>query len=142
MHVYLDNNSTTQPAPQVVEAVTRVLTEEWGNPSSVHRFGQAARRAVELARQQVCALLGCTERELIFTSGATESNNTALRGLLGVRPGRRTIVTTKLEHSAVREPCARLEKDGFNVIYLPVNIDGLVDLDALGQTFTAHADDI
>lgn len=140
--MYLDNNSTTMPAPQVVEAVHEMLREEWGNPSSVHRFGQRARRRVELARQQVCRLIGCGEREMVFTSGATESNNTALRGLLSVRGGRRTIITTKLEHSAVREPCARLAKEGFNIVDLPVSLDGLVDLGALKDALAQHADDV
>ena len=79
---------------------------------------------------------------MIFTSGATESNNAALRGLLAVRGSRRTILTTRLEHSAVREPCARLAKEGFEVIYLPVNLDGLVDLDALSDALARHGDDV
>lgn len=140
--IYLDNNSTTQPAPQVVDAVTRVLREDWGNPSSVHRFGQRARRVAELAREQVCRLINCNPKELVFTSGATESNNTALRGLLAARSPRKTIITTKLEHSAVREPCARLAKEGHNVIYLPVSIDGQIDFDALTDCFKKSADEI
>jgi len=130
------------PAPPVVEAMMEMLRDDWGNPSSVHRFGQRARRRAELARQQVCRLLGCSEREMIFTSGATESNNAALRGLLAVRGSRRTILTTRLEHSAVREPCARLAKEGFEVIYLPVSVDGLVDLDALSDALARHGDDV
>jgi cysteine desulfurase len=142
VHIYLDNNSTTQPAPQVVDAMTQVLREDWANPSSVHRFGQQARRLVELAREQVCRLLGCGVRELVFTSGATESNNAALRGLLAARAPRKTILTTKLEHSAVRQPCAQLAEHGYNVIHLPVAIDGLVELEALHQALRTFGDDV
>lgn len=140
--VYLDNNATTKPAPEVVEAVSRSLAEDWGNPSSIHRIGQQARAKMELAREQVCRLIGCQPRELIFTSGATESNNTAYRGILATRPGKRTFITTKLEHSAGREPAERLaEIDGYNVVYLPVDIHGLVDPADLNQALTDAGDD-
>ncbi len=140
--IYLDNNATTQPAPQVVEAMLEALREGWANPSSIHRFGQEARRRVDLARQQVCQLLNCSPRELIFTSGATESNNTALRGLLAARAPRKTVITTRLEHSAVREPCARLDKEGCRVVYLPVSIEGLVDVEALRKEIEKQPDDV
>jgi cysteine desulfurase len=142
MPAYLDNNATTQPAPQVIDAVVSMLRDDWGNPSSIHRFGQQARRRVDLARQQVCRLLHCQERELIFTSGATESNNLAIRGLLEARAPRRTFVTDKLEHSAVREPARQLAERGYNVVYLPVSPDGLVDPQALKETLDRHADDV
>jgi len=140
---YLDNNATTKPAPQVVEAVTEMLADAWANPSSVHRFGQLARQRVELAREQICDLIHCKPRELIFTSGATESNNLALRGILAARPNRRTILTTALEHSAVRTPCENLaEVHGYNVINLPVTTNGLVELDALENALTENTDDV
>lgn len=140
---YLDSNATSRPAPEVVQAVAQMLTDDWANPSSVHRFGQRARQRVELAREQVCELIGCRTRELIFTSGATESNNLALRGILAARPNRRTIITTKLEHSAVREPCRHFaEVHNYHVIYLPVSLDGLVDLDALADALREHDGDV
>ncbi len=105
--IYLDNNATTQPARAVIDAITRGMIEVWGNPSSVHASGQAARHAVEEAREEVASLIGCTPREVIFTSGGTESCNLALRGSLGGREGRSVIVTTHLEHTAIRD-CARV----------------------------------
>jgi cysteine desulfurase len=131
MFAYLDHNATTPPAPEVVDAMTSMLRDDWGNPSSVHRFGQKARQRIELAREQVAKLLNCAPKELIFTSGATESNNLALRGLLEARAPRKTLITTKLEHSAARQPAKDLEEHGYNVVWLPVSIDGLVDLAAL-----------
>lgn len=142
MFAYLDNNATTQPAPQVVQAVLSMLTEDWGNPSSVHRLGQKARQRVELARQQICRLLNCHERELIFTSGATESNNLAIRGMLESRAPRRTFITDKLEHSAVREPARKLAELGYNVVYLPVTLAGIVDLEALAAALKRHGEDV
>lgn len=140
---YLDNNATTQPAPEVVAAVGQMLCEHWGNPSSVHRSGQQARKRVELAREQVARLIGCAPRELIFTSGATESNNTALRGILEARAPRRTLLTTRLEHSAVRQVAQHLgEHRGANVVWLPVHPSGLLDLGALRAALDEHGDDI
>src|SRR5438046_2402839 len=98
--VYLDNNATTKPAPQVVKAMMPFLTELYGNPSSVHRFGQRARQAIDEARGRIAALVGCAEAELWFTGGGTESINTAVRGLLGARSPRKKIVTSSVEHSA------------------------------------------
>src|SRR5829696_3808596 len=96
---YLDNNATTRPAPEVVEAMLPYLTEWYGNPSSVHRFGQRSRQAVEEARGQLAKLIGCGEAEVTFTGGGTESVNSAVRGLLATRQPRRKIVTTTVEHS-------------------------------------------
>src|SRR3954449_12954310 len=97
--VYLDNNATTRPAPEVVDAMVPYLAEFYGNPSSVHRFGQRARQAVDEARAQVAGLVGCTESELLFTGGGTEAINTAVRGLLAARAPRKRVVTTTVEHS-------------------------------------------
>ena len=101
--IYLDNNATTQPDPKVVEAMVPFLTELYGNPSSVHRFGQRARAAIDQARQQIAQLVGCADTELLYTGGGTESINTAIRGLAVARSPRRKIVTTAVEHSATRE---------------------------------------
>ncbi len=142
MQAYLDNNATTQPSDEVVEAMNQMLREAWGNPSSVHRFGQMARQRVELARQQLSGLLGCAERELVFTSGATESANVALRGLRAAKPGRSVVVSSLLEHSAVRQTCGRLELDGATLVNLPTDADGLFDPDDLSKALDAAKDQV
>src|SRR5205823_6362624 len=109
--VYLDNNATTQPAPQVVAEMMPYLTQWYGNPSSVHRFGQRARQAIDEARARIAALLHCADAELLFTAGGTESINTAIRGLLAARSPRKKILTTTVEHSATRELCQQLAKE-------------------------------
>ena len=105
--IQLDHNATTRPAPEVVAAMRDTLEQCWGNPSSVHRSGIEARRRVELARASVARLLGCRDREVVFTSGGTESANLAILGSLEhfAASTRRVLVTSRLEHSAVRE-CA------------------------------------
>src|SRR5215212_8481169 len=123
--VYLDNNATTQPAPEVVDAMLPYLREWYGNPSSVHRFGQRARQAIDEARSQIAALVGCAEAELMFTGGGTEAVNTAMRGLLASRAPRKQIVTTTVEHSASRELCAQLAKEGAaQIVEIPVDRQG------------------
>lgn len=144
--VYLDNNATTRPAPEVVEVIDEVHRQLWANPSSVHRFGQAVRHRVELARAAVAALIGCQPRELVFTSGGTESCNLALWGVLdpcvgvkaggtGVEPAQHekvpVLITTAIEHSAVRGPAEVLVQRGVLVKHLPVDRGGWVDADVL-----------
>src|SRR3954468_20467708 len=129
--VYLDNNATTKPAPEVVEAMIPYLTEWYGNPSSVHRFGQRARQGVDEARAQVAALVGCADSELLFTGGGTEAINTAIRGLLAVRSPRKRIVTTTVEHSATRELCQQLARESLEIVEVPVDVTGALDLDRL-----------
>jgi cysteine desulfurase len=129
--IYLDNNATTQPAPEAVAAMLPYLTEWYGNASSVHRFGQRSRQAIDEARSQVAALIGCDDGELIFTAGGTESINTALRGLLLSRAPRKQILTTTVEHSAVRELCKNLGQHGAEVLEIPVDEQGSPDLDRL-----------
>jgi cysteine desulfurase len=128
---YLDNNATTRPDPAVVDAMMACMTEGYGNPSSVHRFGQRARQAVEEARGQVAQLIGCSEAEVLFTGGGTESINTAIRGLLGARTPRKKVVISSVEHSATRELCAVLAKEGVEVIPGEVDVDGRLDFDQL-----------
>ncbi len=140
--IYLDNNATTRPAPQVVAAMTEALQSQWGNPSSMHRAGQAARRAVELARESVCHLIGCKDRELIFTSGGTEAANLAILGSLTAEPKRKVLVTSRLEHSAVRELAETLANDGTEVIWIPNTHSGLVELDALNELLEQRAHEI
>jgi cysteine desulfurase len=128
---YLDNNATTMPAPEVTAAMLPFFTEWFGNPSSVHRFGQRARQAVEEARGQVARLVGCSEAELLFTGGGTESINTAVRGLLAARAPRKKVVISTVEHSATRELCAVLAKEGVEVVGIEVDSEGNLDLDRL-----------
>jgi cysteine desulfurase len=128
---YLDNNATTRPAPEVVAAMLPLLTEWYGNPSSVHRFGQRSRQAIDVARGQVAALLHCGESELTFTGGGTESINACLRGLLAARSPRKRIATTTVEHSATRELSNQLIREGAEIIAVPVSHDGLLDLAAM-----------
>lgn len=128
--IYLDNNATTQPLAEVSEAVRAALEDDWANPSSVHRAGQAARRRVELARGEVAALLGRSAREIVFTSSGTESIDLALRGTLAAR-GASAMVTDDAEHEAVRGLAEALEREGVSVRRLPLLEGGLVDADAL-----------
>jgi cysteine desulfurase len=134
--VYLDNNATTKPAPEVVAAMMPYLTEWYGNPSSVHRFGQRARQGIDEARSQVASLLGCADAELLFTGGGTEAVNTAVRGLLAARAPRKRIVTTTVEHSATRELCQQLAKESAEVVEIGVDQRGRLDLDALRTAIT------
>jgi cysteine desulfurase len=134
--VYLDNNATTKPAPEVVAAMLPYLTDWYGNPSSVHRFGQRARQGLDEARAQVAGLVGCADAELMFTGGGTEAVNTAVRGLLAARAPRKRIVTTTVEHSATRELCAQLAKEGAELVELPVDSTGALDLDRLAAAVT------
>jgi cysteine desulfurase len=127
--IYLDNNATTKPAPEVVAEMLPFLSEFFGNPSSVHRFGQRARQAVDEARTRVAWLVGCSDNELLFTGCGTESINTAIRGLLAARSPRRKIITTTVEHSACRELCQQLAREGTEVIAVRVGKDGSLDMD-------------
>jgi len=129
--IYLDNNATTKPAPEVVAAMLPFLTEFYGNPSSVHRFGQRARQGIDEARAQVAQLLGCAEAELLFTGGGTEAVNTAVRSLLASRAPRKRIVTSAVEHSATRELCQQLAREGAEVLEIGVDQQGDLDIDAL-----------
>lgn len=126
--VYLDHAATTPPLPEVVAAVTAAVTEAWGNPSSVHGSGRAARRLVNDARAEVARLIGAEPSEITFTSGGTEADNLAIRGIaLARREQGRHIVTSNIEHSAVLQTCRALAAEGWEVTYVPVGPDGLVD---------------
>jgi len=133
--IYLDNHATTVLDPRVLESMMPYLTETYGNAASrSHSFGWAAEQAVETARAQVAQLIGAAAKEIVFTSGATESNNLALKGVVETarqsQPGRTVhIVTQATEHKAVLDPCAWLAKQGCRVTVLPVGRDGLIDLD-------------
>ena len=131
--VYLDAQATTPLDPRVLDAMLPFLTERYGNPHSrTHEYGWQAEEAVEVARAQVAELVGASPREIIFTSGATESNNMAVKGIARFYQGKRKhIVTTQTEHKCVLDSCRVLETQGFDVTYLPVRQNGLVDLDEL-----------
>jgi cysteine desulfurase len=124
--IYLDNAASTKIHEDVLESMIPYLKEQYGNPSSIHRYGRQAHKAIEKARTQIANLINADPSEILFTSGGTESNNTALYGIAKKNPGSR-IITSSIEHDAILEPCKRLEKDGFDLIYLPVDNSGLVD---------------
>jgi cysteine desulfurase len=130
--IYLDYNATTPIAPEVLDAMVPALRENFGNPSSAHVYGDAARAAIERAREQVAGLLDCSPAEVIFTSGGTESNNAALIGIAGAtRTSGRHVVTSGIEHPAVAATCAHLENRGWEVTRLDVDQDGRIRLDDL-----------
>lgn len=129
--VYVDNNATTQPAPEVIEAMRPFFTERWGNPSSMHAFGGQVRRHVEQAREQAAALIGADPSEIVFTSCGTESDNTAIRGVIEAATERLQVVTTRVEHPAVLEPCRWLKARGVEVVELEVDGQGQLRLDEL-----------
>ncbi len=135
--IYMDNHATSPLDPRVLEAMMPYLTGVFGNAASRnHSFGWEAEAAVEKAREQVAKLIGATAKEIIFTSGATESNNLALKGIAEMyRERGNHIITQVTEHKAVLDTCKRLEKSGYRVTYLPVKADGLVDLEDLKRAF-------
>ena len=130
--IYLDNNATTRVAPEVLDAMQPYLSEFFGNPSSAHTLGREMKRAVEKARDQVASLIGAADSsEIVFTSCGSESDNWAIRGILSAQPTKRHIVTTLVEHEAVRNLCRLLENEGYEVTWLGVNGDGELNLNDL-----------
>lgn len=134
--IYLDNNATTQVAPEVLETILPYFQELYGNPSSAHSFGgQVAEKVVE-AREQVASLLGARPGEIIFTSGGTESDNAAVRSALAAYPEKRHIVTSHVEHPAIRSLCQHLAKQGYRVTEVPVTSQGELDMDLYAKSLT------
>ena len=133
--IYLDYNATTPIDPQVAEAMLPYIHGRFGNPSSGHSFGLAAREGVDVARRQVAEVLGCAADDLIFTSGGTEANNHAIKGAVAAGRGRH-IITSAVEHPAVTEVCRYLESQGVRTTYLPVDRAGLVDPDQVAAAIT------
>jgi cysteine desulfurase len=129
--IYLDNNATTPLDPAVIEEMLPFLREYYGNPSSGYAFAAKARKAVDLARQRLAALLGCEPSEVVFTSGGTESDNAAINSAIQLEPRGKHIVASAVEHSAVLRPCQDLMKRGCDVTFLGVDRDGNVDLSEL-----------
>src|SRR3954451_4181271 len=134
--IYLDNNATTQLDPAVIEEMLPFLTDYYGNPSSGYTFGRQVRRAIDLARERVAALLGCEPGEIVFTSCGTESNNAAVNSALQLDPNRRHVVTTAVEHSATRRHCEFLAKCGPSVSAVGVDSEGNLDLEELERAIT------
>lgn len=127
---YFDNAATTKVKEEVIEKMFPYLVEEYGNPSSLYKKGRTAKIGIEDARQKVADLINCEKNEVFFTSGGTESDNTALKGIMHLSENsKKHIITTKIEHPAILNSCATLEKEGYEVTYLNVDKDGIVDLE-------------
>lgn len=135
--IYLDNAASTKIHESVLEEMLPYLKEQYGNPSSIHRYGRKAGKAIEKARKQVANLINADSSEIFFTSGGTESNNMALDGIAKKNTGSR-IITSSIEHDAILEPCKNLAREGFEVIYLPVDNYGFVDPINLKENITEN----
>jgi cysteine desulfurase len=136
--IYFDNNATTQLAPEVFEAMQPFLTEFYGNPSSAHAFGRDVRKTIEDARENLAQLLGARAAgEIVFTSCGTESDNWAILGALEANPDKKHIITTRVEHEAVRNLCEKLEKKNYDVTWLETDENGFLDLDELKNSLRA-----
>ncbi|PID44026.1 MAG: cysteine desulfurase NifS, partial [Proteobacteria bacterium] len=137
--IYLDNNATTRVAPEVFEAMKPFLTDKYGNPSSMHRFGGEVGEAVKTARKQVADLLGCSPEEIIFTSCGTESDSTAILSAIRAFPAKRHIITTRVEHPAVKNLCDMLTTvtgSTYRVTRLKVDDDGMIDMQEYQDALT------
>ena len=134
--IYLDNNATTRPLDRVVEAMLPFMRDGYANPSSVHQLGQYARHKVECAREQVAALINADAREIVFTSGGTESINLAIRGTLAAMPAKRRLITSAVEHSAVHRLAAQLAREGCPVDEVGVDGGGRLNLAELEAKIT------
>jgi len=131
--IYFDNNATTQVAEEVLEEIQPLFCELYGNPSSMHTFGGQIGRKIGQAREQVAGLLGCEPSEIVFTSGGTESDNTAIKGTLAALPQKRKIITSRIEHPAVLTVCRELENRGYAIIELAVDKYGRLDIEQLAE---------
>jgi cysteine desulfurase len=141
--IFMDNASTTKVDPEVIDTMMPYFTKYYGNPSSIHGFGREARMAVDTARTHVSNLLGAKDEEIIFTAGGTESDNLAIKGVAYLNKDKRTtkgphIITSTIEHPGVLETCRHLETQGFQVKYLPVDTDGLINPDDLRKSITKN----
>ena len=134
--IYLDNNATTRVAPEVLEEMLPYLGEFYGNPSSMHTFGGQVGRKVRRAREQVAGIINATPEEIIFTSCGTESDNTAIRSALATNPGKRHIVTSRVEHPAIHSLVARLAQEGCRVTELPVDAEGRLNMAQYAKSLT------
>ncbi len=145
--IYLDHNATTQPRPEVIDAMVGALSRTWHNPSSIYRAGQEAKHAVEIARSQIAALLGVKSREITLTGSGTEAIDLAIRGTIGslkrTNPKKNIIITNPIEHSAIKNLCKQLEASGSaKVLMLPIERNGLVDISGLESLIKEHTLDL
>lgn len=134
--IYLDNNATTQVAEEVLEAMLPYFRDLYGNPSSMHTFGGQVGQKIRVAREQVAALLGALPEEIVFTSCGTESDNSAIRSALLTRPDKKHIVISRVEHPAIRALCSHLATQGYKITELPVDKNGILDLENLEKQLT------
>ena len=135
--IYLDNAASTHIHDRVIEEMIPFFKEQYGNPSSIHKFGRIANGAVQTARKRIADLINADSEEIIFTSGGTESNNTAIYGIAMQNKGKH-IITSSIEHDAILEPCKRLEKEGYKITYLPVDRNGLVNPDCARKEISGN----
>ena len=135
--VYFDNNATTQVAAEVLDTMLPYFRELYGNPSSMHTFGGQVGQKIRAAREQVAALIGASPDEIIFTSCGSESDNTAIHSALATQPDKKHIITSRVEHPAIRALCAHLQTQGYRITELPVDKSGLLDLENLEKNLTA-----
>ena len=134
---YFDNSATTKVRKEVLDKMFPYFMLEYGNPSSLYKLGRTARVAVEEARRNVANLINCDKNEIYFTSGGTESDNTALKGIMNLDKNRgKHLITTKIEHPAVLNTCKTLEKNGFKVTYLNVDKEGVINIEELNNSIT------
>ena len=130
MEIYLDNSSTTKPYPQVVDKMVQSLTEDYANPSAAHRKGVDVEKEIKVIRQHIARAVGANDKEIYFTSGGTESNNTVIRGVANLNKKRKNhIISTNIEHPSVLNTLKDLEEDGFEVTYLEVDKNGVIDFE-------------
>lgn len=136
--IYMDNAATTALKPEVLDEMIPVLTNDFGNPSTIYKLGKNVKKKIEFARAQVASALGADPNEIFFTSGGTESDNWAIKGAAfeGLKKGKNHIITSKIEHHAVLHTVQFLEKNGFEITYLNVDSNGLIDLDGLKDAIT------
>jgi len=134
--IYMDNNATTQVAPEVLEAMLPFLTDRYGNPSSAYTFGGLVARNIRDAREQVAAILGAFPEEIIFTSCGSESDNTAIMSALSTGKDKMHIVTSRVEHPAVKVLCNELTKQGYRVTEIPVDREGRLDMNRYKDSLT------
>ncbi len=129
MDIYLDNSATTRVAPEIIEKMSQWMTEDYGNPSSLHRLGVESEKKIKKARKAVAKLLGVKDKEIIFTSGGTESNNLAIQGILNQNSKKGKIITTRVEHPSVLNTIRTFEKLGYEIVYMKVDSQGHLNID-------------
>ncbi len=133
--IYLDNAASTHIHPEVIEEMIPFLKEQYGNPSSIHSLGRLSHKAIQNARKKIADLIHCQPGEILLTSGGTESNNTALFGIANSN-SKKHIITSSIEHEAILEPCKKLEKEGSEITYVPVDSDGLVNSEKIRESIS------